>query len=125
MIIDYDGQRYPFDMDDVTVKQGLAIEEHMKCSFDEWGKKLMAGNDLRARQALGWLILHGGNPDIQIGDTNFKMVKLGEALNAAYEAENPPEEAQPGPTAATSNGHPPPAASSPVSSPPSSDAISP
>jgi hypothetical protein len=53
LIIDYDGQRYPFDMDDVTVKQGLAIEEHMKCSFDEWGKKLMAGTDLRARQALG------------------------------------------------------------------------
>ncbi len=125
MIISYGGQDYPFDLDKATIKQALAIEEYMKCSFDEWGKKLMAGGDLRARQALGWLILHpdGGVP---VGDTDFEMMALGKALDAAYAAEAPAEpEAGPTGAAAASNGHPSPAASSPASSPPSSAAISP
>jgi hypothetical protein len=138
LIISYEGQQYPFDMDDVDIQQGLAIEKYMGCSFDEWGKKLMAGNDLPARQALGWLILHGagtGGKDLpalvkEIGDTNFKMAKLGQALNAAYEAEAAASgtgDAEAGPTAAAaeSNGRASLAASSPVSSPPSSDVTSP
>lgn len=130
MIIDYDGQQYPFDMDDVDIQQGLAIEKFMGCSFDEWGKKLMAGNDLAARQALGWLILHPA-ADVPIEATNFKMVKLGQALNAAYEAEGATSgagEAETGPIAAAaeSNGHAlAAAASSPASSPPSSGPPSP
>lgn len=115
MIIDYEGQQYPFDMDDVTVKQALKIEAFMGCSFAEWGKRLQDGQDLRARQVVGWLILHpdGGVP---IEDTDFKMVALGKAIDAAAAAEAAPEESGPVPTVAVSTGRTPAAAaSSPVS----------
>lgn len=113
MIISYDGQDYPFDMDDVGIRAALAIERFMGCSFDEWGKKLQAG-EVKSRQALGWLILHpdsrGSLPELvqAIEDTDFKMVKLGQALEAAYEAEaEAAAGAEAGPTggAADSNGH--------------------
>ena len=124
MIIDYDGQQYTFDLDDVTVKQALKIEKFMGCSFTEWGKRLQGGEDMRARQALGWLILHGG-ADVPVEETDFKLVKLGEALDAAHAAEAAKAEAEAGPvpTAAVSNGHMT-AGSSPESSQSFSDAIS-
>lgn len=111
MIIHYDGQDYPFTLDDVTVKQALKIEKFMGCSFADWGKKLQDGGDLRARQALGWLILHQGR-DVPIEDTDFKLVALGEALDAAFTAEAAAEAetAGPVPTAAVSNGQIPAAA---------------
>jgi hypothetical protein len=124
LIINYDGGQYPFDMDDVTVKQALKIEKFMGCPFAEWGKKLTAGGDMRARQVLGWLILHpdGGTA---IEDTDFKLLALGQALDEAIEAEEAgAPEAEPVPTVATSNGHSPPGESSLVSLPPSSDEIS-
>ena len=112
MIIRYDGGAYPFDMDDVTVQQGLKIEKFMGCSFAEWGKRLQGEDDLKARQLLGWLILH---PDdgVPIEDTDFKMVALGNALNEAFAAEAAKTaEAEPVPTGAVSNGQSPAAASS-------------
>lgn len=126
MIIKYDGREYPFDMDDVTIQQALAIEKYMGGSFAEWGQKLQEGVDLRARQALGWLILHPEHDgqDLSvlvkaIGDTNFKIVRLGDALDEAFAAEvaKQEQEAGPVPTAAASTGQTPApaAASSPVS----------
>jgi hypothetical protein len=124
LIIEYDGQSYPFDLDDVTVKQALKIEQYMKCSFAEWGKLLQASEDMRARQTLGWLILTEGDLTAEIGDTDFKLVALGKALDEAFAAAAAPE-AEPVPTvAAESNGHAPAAAASSLpSSPPSWDAI--
>ena len=122
MIIKYDGHDYPFDFDDVTVKQGVKIEKFMGCSFEEWGKKLQAG-DLQARQALGWVILHGGDLTVPIEDTDFKMVALGKAMADAFEPEVPAE-VEPVPTAVASNGHGPEAELSLPNSPESSDEIS-
>jgi hypothetical protein len=85
VIITYEGRRYPFSLDDVTVKQALAVEKFMGCSFAEWGKRLQ-GDDVAARQVLGWLILHPAG-DVPIGDTDFKMVALARALDEAYAAE--------------------------------------
>ena len=123
MIIRYDGGDYPFDMDDVALRQAIKIEKFMGCSFEDWGKKLQAG-DLTARQALGWLILHQGVLDVPIEDTDFKMVALGNALNEAFAAEAAKTEAEPVPTGASSNGRPPAAALSLPSTPPSADEIS-
>jgi hypothetical protein len=116
LIITYDGQQYQWDLDDVTVKQALKIEKFMGCSFAEWGEKLQAGTDMRARQALGWLILHpdGGVP---VEDTDFKLVHLGKAIDEAFAAEAAKQaEQKPVPTGAVaSNGRKPAAASSPAS----------
>jgi hypothetical protein len=105
LIIDYDGRQYQFSLDDVTIRQAMAIEKFMGCPFAEWGKRLQKGDDLAARQVLGWLILH---PDgkTAIAETDFKMVALGAALEAAWAAEEAAaaEAAGPVPTAAASNG---------------------
>lgn len=116
MIIRYDGADYAFDMDDVTVKQAMTIERFMGCSFADWGRKLQEGQDLRARQALGWLILHADG-GVAVEDTDFKMVKLGNALDAAFAAEAAAvtakeEAAGPVPTGAASTGRTPAAAAS-------------
>jgi hypothetical protein len=113
LIITYDGQQYQWDLDDVTVKQALKIEKFMGCSFAEWGEKLQRGGDMRATQALGWLILHpdGGVP---VEDTDFKLVALGHALDEAFAAEAAKQAPEtPVPTAAVaSNGRKPKAAAS-------------
>jgi hypothetical protein len=117
LIITYDGRDYQWDLDDTTIEQALAIEKYMGCSFAEWGERLQKGEDLRARRALGWLILH---PDdgTAIEGTNFKLVRLGKALEEAFAAEAAQQAPEtPGPTAAVaSNGRKPKAAvSSPAS----------
>lgn len=86
MIIEYEGKRYEFDFDDVTVKQAIKIEKHTGLTLSEWGKDLEAGSSAVAIQALGWLVLHDGR-DIPIDDCDFKMVKLGEAFAKAAEEE--------------------------------------
>jgi len=122
LIIDYDGKQYQFSLDDVTVKQALKIEKFMGCAFAEWGKRLQEGQDLAARQALGWLVLH---PDgaVPIEETDFKMVAFGKALEAAYAAEEAASPEAERPTAAASNGRSE-AGSSPESLQPFSAAIS-
>lgn len=109
MDIDYEGKSYPFDMDEVTVKQAIKIEKHMGCSFVEWGGLLEKGSSMQALQALGWLVLHGGR-DVPIEDTDFKMVPLGEGLTKAMAAQAAADEAAAaaaaGPTGAPpANGH--------------------
>jgi hypothetical protein len=92
VIIEYEGQRYPFDFDDITVKQAIKIEKHTGMSFGEWGKAIAAGSSLAAVQAVGWLILHGGR-DVPIEDCDFKLMQLAGALHAANAAEEAAEKA--------------------------------
>ena len=92
MIVEYEGERYLFDFADITVKQAIKIEKHTGMSFGEWGKAVATGGSLLALQAVGWLVLHGGR-DVPIGDCDFKLMQLGEALRAANAAEEAAEAA--------------------------------
>jgi hypothetical protein len=114
MRIEYEGESYEFDMDDITVKQGIKIEKHLGCSLADFGEMLNAEDgktpDLLAVQCLGWLILHGGR-GIPIEDTDFKVTALSRALGEAMEREAasqkaaaPVEEGAPVPTGAALNG---------------------
>jgi hypothetical protein len=94
MIIEYEGQRYPFDFADVTVKQAMKIEKFTGMSFSEWGEAADSGSNLAALQAVGWLILHGGDLDVPIEDCDFKVGPLGAAIQAANAAELAAEKAQ-------------------------------
>ena len=58
MIIEYEGQRYPFDFADITVKQAIRLEKYTGMPFGEWGKAVATGSSLLALQAVGWLVLH-------------------------------------------------------------------
>ena len=104
MIIDYEGRSYEFDLEDLTVKQAIRIEKHIGGPLEQFEKGIGSG-DLTAYQALGWLILHGGD-DTPIADVDFKIAKLSKAFEAAAKAEaeaaKAAEAAGPDPTG---NGH--------------------
>jgi hypothetical protein len=93
VIIEYEGQRYEFDFEDITVKQAIKIEKHTGMGLAEWGKALADGAGAVAMQAVGWLVLHGGR-DIPIEDCDFKIAKLGEAFTAAAAAEETAQQAR-------------------------------
>ena len=87
MIITYEGKEYPFDFEEITVKQAIKLEKHTGMKLAEWDAALARGNVLEALQALGWLILDGGDLSKDIADTDFKFVKLGEAFAAVMAVE--------------------------------------
>lgn len=106
MIIRYEGADYEFNADEITVKQAIKIEKFMGCTFAEWGERVEKGADLQSLQVAGWLILHGGR-DVPIEDTDFAMVKFGQAFTEAAEAEAAAEkaaEAEDPTSAAAANG---------------------
>lgn len=90
MIINYEGESYTFDMDDVTLKQAMAIEKHTGQPFGEWGKTVAAGSDLKALQAVGWLLLAGGDLGKPIADVDFKLTRLAAAFAQAGAGDEPP-----------------------------------
>jgi hypothetical protein len=93
VIIEYEGQRYPFDFDQITVKQAIKIEKHAGMALAEWGKAAAEGSSLLALQAVGWLVLHGGR-DIPIEDCDFKLAPLGAAFAKAAAEEEAAEKAR-------------------------------
>src|SRR5258708_37522346 len=95
MIIEYEGERYEFDFDDITVKQAMKIEKHTGVKLTDWGDRLEAGGDMLSLQALGWLVLFGGAG--AGGDADFKLLELGNAVAAANTAPAAAEEAASGP----------------------------
>ena len=93
MIIEYEGKSYPFDFADITVKQAMKIEKFSGMPFGEWGKAVAGGSSLAAVQAVGWLVLTGGDPAVPIEDCDFKLARLSEAMGAANAAEEAAEAA--------------------------------
>jgi hypothetical protein len=114
VIVEYEGQRYPFDFADITVKQAIRIEKFTGMPFAEWGRAAESGGSLTALQAVGWLVLTGGDLNKPIEDCDFKLGALSEAVAVANAAENAAEaaaakaaeEAGPRPTSGTSTGLP-------------------
>lgn len=117
MKITYEDAVYEFDVDDITVKQAMAIEKHIGAPYEEWDGMLRAGGKFLALQALGWLILKGGEldehgkPVIPLEDVDFKLVRFGEALEAAQAAQAATAVAAepastPDPTGATTSAQP-------------------
>jgi hypothetical protein len=110
VIIEYEGKSYPFDFDEIRVKQAVKIEKHTGLSLDEFGKAAAAGSSMLVVQAIGWLVLHGGR-DVPIEDCDFKVVPFGEAFAKAAAAEDAAQkereaagDAGPTPPAAPPNG---------------------
>jgi len=95
VIIEYDGGRYEFEFDDITVKQAMKIEKHTGVKLTDWGDQLAEGGNLLALQALGWLVLFEGKGAVD--DADFKMVPLGHAFMKALTAQAEAEKAADGP----------------------------
>src|SRR5258708_11038875 len=95
MIIEYEGERYEVDFDDITVKQAMKVEKHTGVKLTDWGDRLEAGGDMLSLQALGWLVLfcRAGAVD----EADFKLVKLGNAFAAASTPQAAAEQPAAGP----------------------------
>ena len=93
MIVEYEGERYLFDFADITVKQAIRLEKYTGMPFGEWGKAVATGSSLLALQAVGWLVLTGGDLNVPIEDCDFKLARLSEAIGAANAAEEAAEAA--------------------------------
>lgn len=116
---EYDSKSWAYDDDDLTVLQGIAVEEHVKGTLMDYDEGLASGRSV-CYQALGWLIFHDADPDVEIAGVDFPLVKLsaawlearlaviGEAQAAAEAAKEAAEAAQakPDPTAAPGSGAP-------------------
>src|SRR5258708_29435798 len=59
MIIEYEGERYEFDFNDITVKQAMKIEKHTGLKLTDWGDRLGPGGDKLSPQALGLRVTCG------------------------------------------------------------------
>ena len=86
MIIDYEGRQYPFDMDDMDIRQALKIEKHIGGTIGDFTNGLMETIRADCYQALGWLIFTGGD-STPIADVNFKFGKLSKAFGEAADRE--------------------------------------
>ena len=82
MIIDYEGREYPFDLEDLTIKQALKIEKHIGGTMGDFTAGLTDTIRADCYQALGWLIFHGGD-QTPIADVDFKFGKLSRAFMVA------------------------------------------
>jgi hypothetical protein len=112
-----DGKSWDYDEDSLMVDQGIAVEKHIGGTLMDYDQGLSTGRS-DCYQALGWLIFHGGSPDVAIDSVNFPLLKLSrvymrarmdeieKAEAALKEAEDAAKEGRADPT-------------SPVSSPPS------
>src|SRR5882724_11508755 len=72
---EYDGKSWSYDDEDLTVLQGIAVEEHIKGNLADFDDGLGAGRTV-CIQALGWLVFHGGSPDVPIASVDFPVVRL-------------------------------------------------
>jgi len=109
-----DGKSWDYDEDSLMVDQGIAIEKHIGGTLMDYDQGLATGRS-DCYQALGWLIFHGGSPDVAIDGVNFPLLKLSrvfmrarmdeieKAEAALKEAENAAKEGRADPTSQTSS----------------------
>ena len=102
MKIEFEGRVYDFDLDELDVEQALRIEKHIKAAglgetLLEWEQGLEKAS-APCFQALGWLILRGGDLSVRIGDVNFKVMKLARVWGEAAERERAAAQEEPDPT---------------------------
>ena len=97
MKIEYEGRVYDYDLDDLDVEQSLKIEKHIGGTMLDWEQGL-AKASVACFQALGWMILHGGDLSVPISSVNFKVMKLATAWAEAQAAEAAAAEDEPDPT---------------------------
>lgn len=84
--LEYDGKSWSYDDDDLTVLQGIAVEEHIKGDLMAYDEGLTSGRSV-CYQALGWLVFHDASPDVAISGVDFPLAKLSKAwLEARLEA---------------------------------------
>lgn len=86
MQITFEGRTWDFVLEDIDLKQAIAIQLTYGFTLDDWYKAL-ENSDARALQCLYWLMLQQAGEIKPIAECNCKIMALAEAMTAAMEAE--------------------------------------
>lgn len=96
MIIDYEGEKLDFDLEEITLGEATYIKKHTGLTLMGLDQGLSVG-DPDALRAVWWLIqTHTGNK-VNIDGVDFKIVKLSNAIQTAYEKEQAEQEVETNP----------------------------
>jgi hypothetical protein len=87
MKIDYEGETYDFDLEEITLAQATYLHKHLGLTLQGLDLGLAQGHP-DALRAVWWLIQAQAGKKTNIDNLDFKIVKLSNAVQAAYEAEN-------------------------------------
>jgi hypothetical protein len=91
MIVEYDGKKYEFDMDEITVQQAKIIKTYCGLNMATISDALEEA-DPDAMAALFWLMKQQNGERVQIQTVDFKLLKFANALNEASERESKEKE---------------------------------
>lgn len=98
MKITFEGREWDFELEAITLKQGIAIHLAYGFTLDAWFGALKE-TDPRALQCLWWLILQQDGQVMPIADADCSLIDLSVAFaDAQTEDEEGGEEAEPDPT---------------------------
>ena len=86
MDVEYDGAKYTFDLDDITVQQAKNIHSAFGLTLMGLEQGLNDGHP-DALTAIYWLMMAQSGQTANIKTLDFKIVKFAQALEKATEAE--------------------------------------
>jgi hypothetical protein len=70
-----DGKSRVYDEDKLMISTAVIIEEHIGGTVTDWQQGLLDGR-ADCYQALAWLVLAGGDPDVPVGGVDCPMMAL-------------------------------------------------
>jgi hypothetical protein len=103
MKLEFEGRTWQLELDEVTTRQGEAIQAYTGLSFLGWYESITKADQpgwLKSMNALYWA-LREQNPDseaIPLAEVDVAPLKLLFAFNEAAKAEQPAGEVEPDPT---------------------------
>lgn len=103
MKITFQDREWEFDLEAITLKQGIAIHLAYGFNLDQWFEA-MGDTDPRALQCLWWLILQQDGQVMPLKDADCSLIELatafGEAQDEEEETADEPDPTPPSPPAA-------------------------
>ena len=87
MKITFEGREWDFDLEAITLKQGVAMHLAYGFTLDAWFRALQE-TDPRALQCLWWLILQQDGQVMPIKDADCSLIDLSVAFGEAQDAED-------------------------------------
>lgn len=98
MRITFEGREWDFDMESITLKQGVAMHLAYGFNLDQWLEALQ-DTDPRALQCLWWLMLQQDGQVMPLKDADCSLIQLAAAFGDSQDEEEEPEEPEePDPT---------------------------
>ena len=90
MVVEFEDKSWTLEIDEIDVRQAMAIKVKTGFNLLEWQAALEQG-DVNAAKALYWLMLAQNGVNKDMDQVNFKVLKFIAAVGAAAQAEGKSE----------------------------------